>query len=115
MKYLDETGAAHLVSKVKAASDCTLFTIAVASWSTATTTVNGTAYYTYVIPLTAVNASTPDIMVGYATTDDLPTADQQSAYDLIKYGVADSTALTLTLYAESLPTVAFYIKVRGVT
>lgn len=114
MKYLDETGAAHLVSKVKAASDCTLFTIAVASWSTATTTVNGTAYYTYVISLTAVNASTPDIMIACAATDDLPTADQQSAYDLINYGVCDSTALTVTLYAESLLTADIYIKIRGV-
>lgn len=90
----------------------TQFGVAVATWSTATTTIDGTAYYTYVIPLTAVNTDVPDVMIGAADT--LPTADEQDAFNCIKYAVVDDVAKTLTLYAESLPTSLFYVKVRGV-
>lgn len=90
----------------------TRFAIAVATWSAATTTVEGTAYYTYVLSLTSVNTDVPDIMIGAAST--LPTTAEQDAFNCIKYATVDKTAKTLTLYAESLPTVLFYIKVRGV-
>ena len=38
----------------------------------------------------------------------------QTIYDCIKYATVDASALTLKLYAESVPTANFYIKVRGV-
>ena len=53
----------------------------------------------------------PDVMIGAADT--LPTADNQTAYDCIKYSTVDADTLTLKLYAESVPTSAFYVKVIG--
>ena len=90
----------------------TSFAIAVATWSAATTTIDGTAYYTYVVSLTAVNTDVPDVMIG--AVDTLPTADEQAAFNCIKYAVVDDVAKTLTLYAEILPASLFYVKVRGV-
>ena len=101
-----------LSANISAKTTVTSFAIEVANWSTETTTIDGTAYYTYVISLTAVSTDAPDVMIGAADT--LPTADNQTAYDCIKYATVDASALTLTLYAESAPTANFYIKVRGV-
>ena len=89
----------------------TQFAIAVASWSSSTTTVDGTAYYTYTVTLTNVYKPIPSVCIGSSSV--LPTADEQTAYNCIKYSTVDADTLTLKLYAESVPTSAFYVKVIG--
>lgn len=89
----------------------TKFAITTASWSTDATTVNSIAYYTYTITLTAVYDAYPEVFIGYDTP---PTADEQDAYNCIKYASVDAETLKLTLYAESVPTADFNIRVRGV-
>ena len=89
----------------------TQFAIAVASWSSLTTTVDGTAYYTYTVTLTNVYKPIPSVCIGSSSV--LPTADEQTAYNCIKYSTVDADTLTLKLYAESVPTSAFYVKVIG--
>ena len=89
----------------------TQFAIAVASWSSSPTTVEGTAYYTYTVTLTNVYKPIPSVCIGSSSV--LPTADEQTAYNCIKYSTVDADTLTLKLYAESVPTSAFYVKVIG--
>ena len=95
------------LTKIVSAS---VFTIPITDW--VSTTIDGMAYYTYVISLTAVNTDVPDVMIGAADT--LPTSAEQDAYNCIKYAIVDASALTLKLYAESVPTANFYIRVKGV-
>ena len=95
------------LTKIVSAS---VFTIPITDW--VSTTIDGMAYYTYVISLTSVNTDVPDVMIGAADT--LPTSAEQDAYNCIKYAIVDASALTLKLYAKSVPTANFYIRVKGV-
>lgn len=88
------------------------YTISTSSWSSATTTVNGTAYYTYVVSINAVYDEHPKVSIG--STSILPSAAEQDAFDCIAQAYADSAANTLTLYAEFVPTSNFVILVQGV-
>ena len=61
--------------------------------------------------LTNVYKPIPSVCIGSSSV--LPTADEQTAYNCIKYSTVDADTLTLKLYAESVPTSAFYVKVIG--
>ena len=106
--------SAVISGKMGSKSDTTLYSIATASWSTNTTTVSGVVYRTYSIPVTSVADPTPDVLIGVMEGSVLPTTAEQNAFNSIKYATIDTSTMTLTLYAELVPTSDFYIKVRGV-
>lgn len=89
----------------------TEFTVAAGSWSSSTATIDGTAYYTYEIGCTIYD-NNPEISLAASGT--LPTSAEQSAYECVKYAVANAGAKTLILYAETVPECDFVIRVRGV-
>lgn len=88
-------------------------TVSPTGWSTSATTINGTAYYTYAVTGLTIDDDHPEVSIGVSGTATLPTADEQTAFECIKYGVASGS--TLTLYAESVPETSFVINVRGVS
>lgn len=96
-----------------AAGSATNFTISTSGWSSATTTVDGTAYYIYAISLKNCSDAHPEVMIG--ATGTLPTTAQQSAFDKVKYVTVNVENLQLKLYATSKPTSDFVITVKGVS
>lgn len=93
------------------ASGSSSFTVslAVASWSSSTTTVNGTAYYTYSAAAASLTSDYPTISCGSSST--LPSAAERNAFNRIDYVLADTSAKTLTFYAQTKPTVALTVRV----
>ena len=89
----------------------TRYSLATGTWSTTAVTVNSIAYYVYTIALNHVYNANPTVMLGYDTP---PEAIYQTAFNLIKYITVDSTALTLKIYAESIPANDVSIQVIGV-
>lgn len=87
------------------------FVISASGWSSTTTTKNGSDYYTYTVNCSAITLDHP--IIGPSGATDVPTADEQTAYDCVAYAVADTSAKTITLYADTLPRVSFYIIVKG--
>lgn len=100
----------EISKNISAYSNVKTITISTSGWSSSTTTVNDSAYYTYKVTGLTIADENPDISIGVSGT--LPTAAEQTAYECIKYAVASGS--TLTLYADSKPTSAFVINVRGV-
>lgn len=89
----------------------TKFLLSASNWSSQQTTVNGTSYYTYTLQCTTVNRSNP--IIGPAGSSTIPTQDEQTAYDCIDYAIANQSSNTITFYAETLPTVSFYVIIEG--
>lgn len=115
---LDQTLAGNLQNQINtlfASGGYKTYTIATGSWSATTSTIDGTAYYTYSIALNAVSDDHPTVSIGASSGATLPTEAQQAAYDCLKNAYASSTAKTLTLYAEDLPESDFVIIVKGVS
>lgn len=88
------------------------YTVSASSWSSTKTTVDGTEYYTYQIAVNSIYDDHPAVFIG--ASGKLPTENEQTAFDCVKQTYADSSAKTLTLYAESVPTSNFVILVQGV-
>ena len=86
--------------------------VPVSGWSSSTTTVDGTAYYTQIINVTSVEIAHPEIQLGASGT--LPTATEKSAYGCLDYVTVDIQNSTMTFYASSKPSSAFVIIVEGV-
>lgn len=89
----------------------TSFTILASNWGNATT-INTTTYYPYVINLTKIYDVHP--VIGIGASGVLPTDAEQEAFNAWKYAVVDDVNLTLTLYAEEIPTNDFTIVTKGV-
>lgn len=116
---LDTDAAGHLqneindlVYDVTALSSESQFTITVGGWSQTTETINNVAYYTYVVDLTHVYNMHP--IIGIGAVGDLPTADEQKAYDTFKYVSVDNVEMTMTLYSPKIIESNFVIIVKGV-
>ena len=88
----------------------TRFEVTSTGWSSDTTSQSGTTLYKKSISLSHVYVDVPSVDIG--ATGTLPTAAQQTDYDLLKYATIDGT--TLYLYASAAPSAAFYINVEGV-
>lgn len=100
----------EITKNVNSLSSIKKVTVSTSGWASSTTTVNGSAYYTYEVTGLTVYDQNPDISIGASGT--LPTSAEQAAYECLKYGIVSGT--TLTLYADAKPTSAFVINVRGV-
>ena len=105
-KVLDATQGLALANKHKV----TRFEVSITGWSSDTTSQSGTTLYKKSISLNHAYVDVPTVDIG--ATGVLPTSAQQTAYDLLQYVTIDGT--TLYLYANAIPTTAFYINVEGV-
>ena len=92
------------------AAEKKVINIAVANWSSGTTTVNNVAYHTYTVGVTAILVARP---IMYLSIDSLPTDAQEEAWSGLKM-VANTSNRQLTFYIETVPTVALSVGVKGV-
>lgn len=92
----------------------TSFTISTSNWSSSTSTVNGTAYYTYTVTLKNVSDKHPEVLCG-PTSGTLPTAAETKAFGYVNHITVDADNLTMKLYATTKPTSNFAIIVKGVS
>ena len=88
------------------------FYVAVANWNTTAVIVNNRTLYTYTIALTNLYDDRGNVFLG-SSDDTVPTEDEEDAYNCVVSTISDDTAMTLTLYAESIPTTSFYLMVKG--
>lgn len=86
--------------------------LSASGWSSSTTTIDGTAYYTQTIACSRIYSETPIISIGAIGT--LPTAEEQNNYAKISAAIADTTANTLTFYAKTKPTGTVILIVKEV-
>ena len=87
-------------------------TVNTSSWSTDTTSQSGTTLYKKSISLNHVYVDSPSVDIGTSSGTGLPTAAQQTAYDLLQYVTVDGT--TMYLYASAVPSSTYYIQIEGV-
>lgn len=107
-KVLDATQGKALNDKHKVTSK----QVDTSGWATDTTSQSGTTLYKKTISLNHVYVDSPSVDIGAASGSVLPTAAQQTAYDLLQYVTVDGT--TMYLYGSDIPTDAYYINVEGV-
>lgn len=88
-------------------------TLSVSGWSSGTTTIDGVAYYTYVLSGLTIYTPYPDVMIGASGT--LPTSAEETAFSAIQYAYANESGGTITFYAVSKPTAAVPVVIKGVS
>lgn len=88
----------------------TTFAVAITGWTLDTTS----QLYKKSITLQHIYKNCPDVSIGAASGSTLPTANEQAAYNLLKYVTVDDTVPCLYLYASAVPSNGFYINVEGV-
>ena len=86
--------------------------VTTSGWTADTTSQSGSTLYKKSISLSHVYVDSPSVDIGAASGSALPTAAQQTAYDLLQYVTVDGT--TMYLYGSDIPTDAYYINVEGV-
>ena len=84
------------------------------NWTQDATSQSGSTLYKKQISLNHVYVDCPNVDIGCASGNVLPTTAEQEAYNLIQYVTVDDTVPCLYLYASDIPTTAFYINVIGV-
>lgn len=84
-------------------------TITTSNWSSATTTVNGSAYYTCKKTLTSVASAHPTVICG--TADTLPSDNEQDAFGCIKWVTVDTSTNVITFYALQKPSASAVVTV----
>lgn len=107
-KVLDATQGKALNDKHKVTSK----QVDTSGWAADTTSQSGTTLYKKSLSLNHVYVDSPSVDIGAASGSVLPTAAQQTAYDLLQYVTVDGT--TMYLYGSDIPTDAYYINVEGV-
>ena len=90
----------------------TIETVSTSGWTADSTSQSGTTLYKKSISLNHVYVESPAVDIATSSGTGLPTAAQQTAYDLLQYVTVDGT--TLYLYASAIPSTQFYIGVEGV-
>ena len=91
--------------------DNTVIKIETTDWSSATTTVNDTAYY---ICEKAVRSIIGTPSVSLSPSNLVATSDEEVAFGKIKGVTVDDTKKILKLYASEKPATSFSIIVKGV-
>lgn len=86
--------------------------VTTSGWTADSTSQSGTTLYKKAISLNHIYVDSPSVDIGAASGSVLPTAAQQTAYDLLQYVTVDGT--TMYLYASEIPTDTFYIQIEGV-
>ena len=86
----------------------------VANWSSTTTTIDGTAYYTNVMSFTKIHANHPDVNIAPTGSAVLPTAAERKAFGQIATtGYMVASGNNITAYSQEKPTSSFSIIVKG--
>ena len=118
-KVLDATQGKALNDSISATNTAitnkhkvTTLQVTTSGWTEDTTSQSGTTLYKKSISLSHVYVDSPSVNIGAASGSALPTAAQQTAYDLLQYVTVDGT--TMYLYGSDIPTDAYYINVEGV-
>ena len=96
------SGGGNTVSKTR-------YRISSSSWSSS---ANSDGYYTATMTLSPTIGSSPDVYVAGRADDTQPTDTQKTQFSYLKRCKVNGS--TLTLYASSKPSSAFYIWVEGV-
>lgn len=89
-------------------------TIAVANWSSGTTTIADRAWYTCQKTVTKIVDEHPIWQGTSNTSYALPSKTEETCIGYISYVLADKSNNRLTFYATKKPTVALKILVKGV-
>lgn len=84
------------------------------SWVQDTTSQSGTTLYKKSVTLNYVYVASPSVDIANANNSVLPSAAQQTDYDLVEYVTVDDTVPCLYIYASDIPTTGFWINVEGV-
>lgn len=111
-KPLDATQGKALNDSINNKLKVTSKQVGTSGWATDTTSQSGTTLYKKSISLSHVYVDSPSVDIGAASGSVLPTAAQQTAYDLLQYVTVDGT--TMYLYGSDIPTDAYYINIEGV-
>ena len=97
--------------QVNGISGAATVNIAVADWSSSTTTVNDIAYHTVEKTFTDIYTENPIIALGAANT--IPTDDEEEAFSLIEAAIANTTTKKIKFYCQTIPSTALVLIVRG--
>lgn len=118
-KVLDATQGKALNDSISATNTAitnkhkvTSVQVTTSGWTADSTSQSGSTLYKKSISLSHVYVDSPSVDIGAASGSALPTAAQQTAYDLLQYVTVDGT--TMYLYGSDIPTDAYYINVEGV-
>lgn len=105
----DAATARQNLGIIASGSTAETFTLAASAWSSATSTVNGNAYYTATHTMTVATNEHPIIL--YGSNGILPSEAERKAYNCLDYVTIDVDTKVLTFYAMSKPTVDLIITV----
>ena len=118
-KVLDATQGKALNDSISATNTAitnkhkvTSVQVSTSGWTSDTTSQSGSTLYKKNISLSHVYVDSPSVDIGAASGSALPTAAQQTAYDLLQYVTIDGT--TMYLYSSEIPTTTYYIGIEGV-
>lgn len=111
-KVLDATQGKILNDNITNKHKLTRKTVDTSSWTSDTSSQSGTTLYKKSISLSHVYVDSPSVDISTSSGSGLPTAAQQTAYDLLQYITVDGT--TMYLYASAIPSTTFYIQIEGV-
>ena len=111
-KVLDATQGKILNDNITNKHKVTSIQVTTSGWTADSTSQSGTTLYKKSISLNHVYVDSPSIDIGAASGSALPTAAQQTAYDLLQYVTVDGT--TMYLYGSDIPSTTFYIGIEGV-
>lgn len=92
----------------------TIFLIDKNNWSANVTTESGVDYYTYDIPINHFYAMSIQLKASGATENIFPTKDEKKAASMISEARGIRSQNIVRLFAEKLPTIDFYIMLKGV-
>lgn len=86
-------------------------TLAVASWSSSTTEINGNKYYTYSVSVANIGNPHPQIFCSGGDSI-IPSAAQESEFNHIRYALVDTAKSTVTFYSIEKPSVAINVVIK---
>lgn len=103
MSAADKTKLDNLSSASTEGKEGVELTIPVSGWSSNTTAVNGTNYYTYsTTSITGISNPHPTIICSSASGV-LPSAEERMAFDNIYFVTVDTSSSKITFYAPTKP------------
>lgn len=86
-------------------------TLAVDSWSSSTTEINGNNYYTYSVSVANIGNPHPQIFCSGGNSI-IPSAIQESEFNNIRYALVDTTKSTVTFYSIEKPSIAINVVIK---
>lgn len=115
MSAADKTKLDNLSSASTEGKEGVEFTIPVSGWSSNTTAVNGTDYYTYsTTSITGISNPHPTIVCSSASGV-LPSAEEKMAFDNIYFVTVDTSSSKITFYAPTKPNSTVVLIVKDFT